>query len=165
MGSKQLMPMNVTNNDLYGVQLTGISISDVNGRLQLHRWVSKICHIVNTMTYTASSTARHFYDASQDYLLSVQIWLLNITQKVQFKIHFESRKGFGFLNSYWKTVPGKWTNYLKGPISWFSRVPAWKHQSGLWWLQSRPVGIIQQQPDIVCKIYETLCMLSMAFNS
>jgi len=52
--------------------------------------------------------------------------MLWITDQVQFQLIFESRKGFGFPNSYRKTVPSTWTSDLKGPIGILVLVPGTK---------------------------------------
>jgi len=47
--------------------------------------------------------------------------MLGITDQVglQFQLFYESGKGFGFLNSFRKTVPGTWTSDPNGPIAYF----------------------------------------------
>ena len=46
--------------------------------------------------------------------------MLGITDQVQFQLYFESKKSFGFPNSFRKAVPGTWTSDLKSPIAHFS---------------------------------------------
>ena len=56
--------------------------------------------------------------------------MLGNTDQVQFQLFFESRKGFGFLNSCRKTITGTWTSDLKGPIAHFS-LGSWHKTSDL----------------------------------
>ena len=65
-----------------------------------------------------------------------------ITNQVQFQLFFESRKGFGFPNSFRKTGPGTWTSNLKGTIAHLVLVLGTKTSDDLDdRMQLRPVAV------------------------